>query len=171
MQKTTNTLYSTGFFRVTDRKARLGGREHTYFVIDNADVVAILPITADNRLILERQFRPAISANIYEIPAGHIEKNEKPRHAALRELEEETGFIAGTLKKIALLYGSPGILNERMHIYIASDLRKGRKNLDPGEEIKLKRVSRDTAMRMIRNGAIRDAKTMAALLFYQSMLR
>ncbi len=167
MTKTKKAMikYSNNYFKVLERAVTINNMSHNYFSVDKADVVAIIPITNDGKIILERQFRPAINKNIYEIPAGNIEVGETPRHAALRELEEETGYCAGKLIYIAKIYGSPGILNETQHLFLAKMLRKGERHLDLEEDIKIKAVSKRLAMKMILDKEINDAKTMAAILY------
>ncbi len=157
--------YSNNFFKVLERSVNLNNMNHNYFSVDKADVVVIIPITNDGKIILERQFRPAINKSIYEVPAGNIEEGETPQNAALRELKEETGYRAGKLIYLAKIYGSPGILSETQHLFLATRLRKGERHLDPTEDIKIKAVSKSVAMNMILNKKINDAKTMVAILY------
>ncbi len=165
-QATKGMVYSNRFFSVFESSVSVRGSRHKYFSIKKANAIAVLPVTADGSFILERQFRPAIDEKIYEIPAGHIEKGETPRHAALRELEEETGYRAGKIIEILQMYTSPGVLDEKIHIFVATMLRSGSKNLDPMEEIELKVVSEASALAMIQKNEILDAKTITAILSY-----
>jgi ADP-ribose pyrophosphatase len=164
-------FYSSGFFTVKRVRSSINGKKHSFFMVDKRSIAAILPVKGDGRIVLERQFRPPIGAYIYEIPAGHIDGKEKPSIAARRELEEETGYRAKRIKKLTVLYSSPGILNERIHLYLATGLGKGKRHLDPDESIALKVVSLDKALQMMKHGEIIDAKTVAAILYYKALLR
>ncbi len=170
MVKTKGTIkYSNSFFSVLEGTILVNKSIHKYFSINKADTVAILPIDSRGRIILEHQFRPAINRWVYEIPAGHINKGETPRHAALRELEEETGYCAGKLVYMTKIYCSPGLLNEKQHLFLASKLKRGELHLDPMENIKIKAVSISEAEEMIVDKRINDAKTIAAILYAKAL--
>lgn len=139
-------------------------------VIIESNTVAILPITRKGYMLLEIQYRPAVGKTIFEVPAGHIERNETPIHAAKRELEEETGFRAGKLKQLTHFYPSPGILSKNEYVFIATNLSKGKTSFDKDEDIATKEVSIDLALRYIRSGKIVDAKTMIAVLYYKRFI-
>lgn len=162
------TKYSNSFFSVLEGTTIVNKSIHAYFSINKANTVAILPIDSKGRIILERQFRPAINADIFEIPAGHIDKGETPRQAALRELEEETGYCAGKIVYMTKIYCSPGLLNEIQYIFLASSLKKGERHLDPMEDIKIKAVSVSEAEKMILHKKINDAKTITAILYLKA---
>lgn len=162
------TKYSNSFFSVLEGTTIVNKSPHTYFSINKADTVAILPIDSKGRIILECQFRPAINTVIYEIPAGHIDKGETPHHAALRELEEETGYRAGTLVYMTKIYCSPGLLNEKQYLFLASKLKIGERHLDPMENIKTKAVTVSEAEKMIVHKKINDAKTITAILYLKA---
>jgi len=98
--------------------------------------VGILPVIEKNKIILIKQYRTAAKRELWEIPAGFLKKNEKPKAGAKRELKEETGFSAKKLEKIAEFYFSPGYLRECMYLFRATGLKKGKQMLDEGEMIK-----------------------------------
>ena len=127
--------------------------------------VVIVPFVNKSRIFLLRQFRYAAKGNLWEIPAGTIEKNEKPILCARRELEEETGFKASRWNFLTRFYPAPGISDEVMSLFSASGLSQGRKNLDHDEWIEHNEVSLSQALRMIRSGRIQDAKTIAGILW------
>jgi ADP-ribose pyrophosphatase len=134
-------------------------------VIEHNGSVVIIPLK-NNKIILERQFRPVINKWAYELPAGSIEKGETAEECARRELVEETGYFPKKLKKIFSSYPSIGYSTELQHFFVATELKKvGRKPL-LHEVIKLKEVSIEEAVDMIKKHKIIDGKTIQALLFF-----
>jgi ADP-ribose pyrophosphatase len=129
------------------------------------------PTADDPRVILIRQFRHAADGYIWEIPAGRLDSGEPPETCAHRELEEEAGARATTLEYLTTIYTTPGFTDERIHLFMASDLVRvaPRREADEFMEVQERRWS--DVMGMIRNGEIKDGKTLIALLFVQSFRR
>ena len=117
----------------------------------------------EGKVALVRQFRYAYQEELLEIPAGKLEKGEDPALAAKRELEEETGLVAGELKPLFTLYPTPGYTNEKIYIYEASGVTAGRQHLDEGEFLNVVFLPVEEVARMIEKGEIRDAKTIVAV--------
>jgi ADP-ribose pyrophosphatase len=140
-------------------------------VIDHPGAVAILPFVDKKNILLLRQFRYTVKGNLWEIPAGTLEKNEKPLSCAKREIEEETGFRARRWRHLTTFFTAPGITNEKMFLYKAWDLALGVKNLDADEYIEHKTVPLSKALQMIEKGLIRDAKTIVGILWASSALK
>ena len=142
-------------------------------VIDHPGSVVIIPLLnkKNNEIILIKQFRYAINKNIFELPAGTLKKNETPYACAKRELEEETGYKAKKIKKITEFYPSPGIMTEKMHLFVAYDLSQTTQKPDIDEKIKVVKLKLKDALKMIFKGKIKDAKTIAGLLILKSYLR
>jgi ADP-ribose pyrophosphatase len=132
-------------------------------VVEHNGGVAIVAMK-DNKIILVKQFRKPYEEVLLEIPAGKLEKNEEPYECAIRELEEETGFIPQDLKLLNIVYTSPGFANEKIHIYYCCKLIEGRVNPDEDENIEVEYYSVDEAEGMIASGQIRDAKTIIGIL-------
>lgn len=118
----------------------------------------------DGKVVLVRQYRYAYGEELLEIPAGKLNAGEDPMEAARRELEEETGLLAEQMKLLFTLYPSPGYTNEKIYIYRADSVKKGRQHLDEGEFLNVVYLSLEEAAEMVKKGEIRDAKTVAALL-------
>ncbi len=135
-------------------------------IVRHPGAVAILPLVDEDRICLLRSFRSAVGEELIEIPAGTLEPGEDPQHTAARELAEETGYRAGRLQLLTSFFTSPGILDERMYLFLATTLEAGSQQLDPGEQIETFLATWDEALAMIGDGRIHDAKTLAALLYY-----
>lgn len=132
-------------------------------VVRHPGAAAIVPLKDDYTVILIRQYRLAAGGYIYEIPAGKLQPGEDPAHCATRELEEEIGYRAGHLDKIATFFTAPGFTDEVMHLYVARNLVPGAQDLDSDEVLEIVEISLEKAMAHIRDGTIRDAKTIIGL--------
>jgi len=140
-------------------------------VVRHPGAVTILPLLSDGQICLIRNLRVAVDETLIELPAGTREQDEPQLETARRELIEETGYRAGQIEKLTDFYLSPGILDERMHLYLATELSAGDADREVGEEIANLVVSFDAALDMIGDGRIRDAKTIVGLLYYQRYCR
>ncbi|MFT3788748.1 MAG: NUDIX hydrolase [Tepidisphaeraceae bacterium] len=138
-------------------------------VIVHGGSVVILPLLSETEILLIRNYRYAVRKYLLELPAGTLEKGEDPTNCAGRELQEETGYLAGRIKSLGHFYASPGITSEKMYAFAAYDLQKTVQNLDEGEEIEVVPTKIDDALAMIRTGEIEDGKTIAALLMWRTM--
>jgi ADP-ribose pyrophosphatase len=128
--------------------------------------VVILPFLDEQTLLLIRNYRHAIGQYLIELPAGTMNKGEPPINTAGRELLEETGYLAHRMQPIMSFFASPGILSEKLHVFAAYSLERRKAQREIGEEIELQPTDYSTAIRMIHDGQIQDAKTIAALLSY-----
>ncbi|MEX0742431.1 MAG: NUDIX hydrolase [Phycisphaeraceae bacterium] len=151
---------------VVDLVGRSGDTLHREIVVHSGAVV-ILALTADEELVLIRNQRFAVGKEIYELPAGTLEAGEDPADCAGRELLEETGYRADTIKQLTSFYTTPGICNERMHAFLATGLHHEGQQLEDGEHITVETIPRKRVLEMIQNGEIEDAKTIAMILFQQ----
>ena len=139
--------------------------------VQHPGAVVILPWFADERVCLIQNFRIAVNQTLWELPAGTLEPNEPPIDTAARELIEETGFAAGRLESLGNFFLSPGILNERMHVFVAHDLAQRTQALELGEEIVTHVMSWANALSLLDWGEIHDAKTIAAMLLWERRLK
>ena len=142
------------------------GQSVTRDVIVHPGAVVILPLLDANRIVMVRNFRHSIQKELLELPAGTCEPSEDPIETAARELMEETGYRAGTLSPLASFYTSPGITDEWMHAYTASDLTRVGQKLDPGEEVMPEICDLAKARRLLATSALQDSKTIAVLGIY-----
>ncbi len=137
--------------------------------IRHPGAVTILPLLDGDRICLILNKRAAVGMTLVELPAGTREPGESSEATAERELREETGFVAGRLRRIHAFYTSPGIMDERMELFEATDLTPGAQALDEGEQIETTVVPLATALEMALDGRIQDAKTMVGLLVYDGL--
>jgi ADP-ribose pyrophosphatase len=129
------------------------------------------PRAADPRVLLIRQFRHAADDVVWEVPAGTLAPGEAPERCARRELEEEAGWTARTIRHLTTVFTTPGFTDERIHLFLAAGLTRVGQRRERDEFITVHEVRWSQVGRMIRRGEIRDAKTLCALLFVQAFLR
>lgn len=142
------------------------GRKVTREAIEHPGSAAIIPFISQDEIILLQQYRYPVKETLYEIPAGTLDKGETFIACAGRELEEETGYRAGALEPLMILYPSPGILSETMHLFKATNLVKTQTNYQMDESIKGSiHVKLSDALEMIQKGIIKDAKTVCSILW------
>ena len=143
-----------------------GGRRAEREIVVHPGASAILPIIEPGKILMVRQYRHPIGEVLLEIPAGTLRPGEDPMACAARELEEETGYRAGKLAHLITIYPTPGYSSEILHIYLARDLRRGVQALEMDENISIVEMSLDQVLDGIRDGRIRDSKTIVAVLYY-----
>lgn len=161
------TLLTTERFHVDQVTQHFpGGQTRKRAIVRHPGAVAIIPLTDNDHVCLIENYRVSVERTLLEIPAGTLEGQATPLETARRELKEETGYEAATIEQIAWFFPSPGILDEKMTIFVAKGLTAGDAEREVGEEIQNRIVSWDEAIGMIFSGQITDAKTIAGLLIY-----
>jgi ADP-ribose pyrophosphatase len=166
------------FSVTTDEVEEPGGVRARRDVIRHSGSIVVLAVEdptragkgAEPRILLERQYRHAAQSMMWELPAGRIDDGETAITAAKRELLEETGYSARQWKRILHFYVSPGFLDETMTIYLARGLRAGVAQPEADEKIAVRFFGLSEAKRMALNGRIRDAKTIAGILWLAQTL-
>ena len=139
--------------------------------IEHPGAAAIIPFLDDSRIVLLKQYRHALKTYIWEIPAGTLDPQEEIISCAKRELIEETGYSASGWQKLGAITPVPGYSDERIHIYLATELQPADQNLDADEVIQVQEVEFKDALDMIGNGTIQDAKSIAGLLMAAAWLK
>lgn len=147
-----------------------GGVRTTREVVTHRGSVVVLPVLPDGRILLVRQYRHATRQFLWELVAGRMEPGETPRQAAARELIEETGYRARSFRVFLDLFPTPGFLEERMYILLAHGLTSGDARPEVDEKIISRAYTYTELKQMIRRGKLRDAKTIAGLLYFFSYL-
>ncbi|EGQ3905821.1 NUDIX hydrolase [Staphylococcus pseudintermedius] len=157
------SIYKGKIIEVEKHKVSLPNNETAYReVVKHNGAVAICALTPDQQVILVKQYRKALEQELLEIPAGKLEPGEDRESAAMRELEEETGYKAKKLTLIGEVYCTPGFSNEKISVYFADNLVEGKVNLDEDEFVEKVLYSLDDVKKAVEARTIEDAKTFIA---------
>jgi ADP-ribose pyrophosphatase len=140
-------------------------------VITHPGSVVVLPVLADGRIVMIRQYRHATRQYMWELVAGRKEPEETPKQGAARELLEETGYRAKRFKVFLDFFPTPGFLEERMYLLLAEGLTAGQAQPEEDEKIEVRPFKLKELKQMIKSGRLRDAKSIAGILFYLTFLR
>lgn len=136
-------------------------------IVHHPGGASAIPVNREGKIALVRQYRFPPQRFCLEIPAGRIDPGDTPLEAARRELEEEVGVRAHRMELVCEFYPTPGYCEERLYIYLATELEETRQHLDRDEEIEVYWVAFDEALELVRRGEIDDAKTIIALLMVE----
>ncbi len=143
------------------------GRTSTWDFIKHNGAVAVVAVREDGKLLMVRQYRNALDRETLEIPAGALEyPEEPPMEAALRELQEETGYVGGKIEHLHTLQTTVAFTNERIEMYLVTDLKPGKQHLDEEESIDVEAYSLQELKQMILESKIQDGKTVCGILTY-----
>lgn len=141
----------------------------TWDFIGHKGAAAVVAVNEEGKLLMVRQYRNALDRETLEIPAGGLNSVEEPTDvAAARELEEETGYKAGKLELLMTIRTTVAFCNEKIDIYVATDLKPSRQNLDEDEFIGVETYSIEELAQMVYDCKIQDGKTVAALMAYKN---
>ncbi len=154
-----------------DKIINAEGHETAREIVEHAACVGIVPVDANGDIFLVKQYRKAVEKELLEIPAGGIDPGEGPDDAARRELQEEIGYIPGHIKMMGGFYTTPGFCTEYLHLYLATDLKPSRLQAEDTAGIVAVSVKPDQISAMISSGEIRDAKSIAGLLYYLEQVK
>ena len=149
-----------------DRVLEPGGVTAIREFVEHPGSVVVLPVLPGRRIVLIRQYRHAAGQYLWELVAGHKEPHEDFLRGAHRELQEETGYTARRIRKLLEVFPSPGLLGEKMVIFLAEGLTKGKARPEDDEKITQRILTLAEAERWIRSGKIRDSKSVAGILYY-----
>jgi len=160
------TIFAGKLLNVMIKKERLPhGYLATFEMIKHPGASLVVPFLTKDKIIMLRQLRPVISSYIYELPAGTLDRNEKPLACARREIIEETGYSAKRFTFLGKIYPVPGYSTERIYLYKAEGLRREEHVPEEDEVIESHVFDRAEIRRLFRGHRITDAKTIAALTF------
>ncbi|PRO66761.1 NUDIX hydrolase [Alkalicoccus urumqiensis] len=171
------TIQSTPIFngsviRVHEDEVTLpNGKTSRRELVKHPGAVAVICVTEEGKLVLVKQYRKALEKAIAEIPAGKLEAGEEPAVCAARELEEETGIRASKMRPLGSFYTSPGFADELVYLFLAEGLSQGTVEADEDEFVERMDVTPGEAAEMVLRQEIHDAKTMYALLLWETKLR
>jgi ADP-ribose pyrophosphatase len=147
------------------------GVETKRAVISHPGSVVVLPVLKDGRIVMIRQYRHAARQYLWELVAGRIDSGESPKKAAGRELIEETGYRAKHLKEFLNVFPTPGFLEERLHIFLATGLTLGEAEPEFDEKIISHAYKPKEVKQMMKDGELIDAKSIAGILYYLTFLK
>ena len=159
------TIYRGRIIRLIREVLEVRRRRIVCETVLHPGAVVIVPMLDDSRLLFIRQYRRAVGRELLELPAGTLEVGERRIACARRELEEETGWRAGRMRRLGQFYAAPGVISEQLTVFLAQGLRRATAKPEADEEITLVILSFQTALRKIRSGAICDAKSIIGVLF------
>jgi ADP-ribose pyrophosphatase len=157
-------VFAGRVFDVTVDTVREEGKTYTREVVHHRGSAVILPAFDDGTITLVRQYRHPAVRYLLECPAGTLNEKEPPEEGAARELEEELGLVAGKMEKLSEFFVSPGFCEEKMWLYLATDLTATAQRLEDDEMIEVVRMPLERALQMITDGEIEDAKTIIGLM-------
>ena len=139
-------------------------------VIEHNGGACVAALTPKNELLMVRQYRYAAQQEMWEIPAGKLEKGEDPALCAARELEEEAGYTAKELVPLGYFFPTPAYCQEKIYMYYAKELTPSKQHLDDDEFLEVAAIPFEKAMEMVENGEIIDGKTQLAILKVKALL-
>ena len=140
------------------------GHLATREIVEHSPTICVVPVDDQRNVVMVRQYRKPAEAELLEVPAGGMEADEAPEEAVLRELQEEIGFTAGTLRLLSSFWIAPGWATEYMYAYLATDLKPASLSPDDDENITVARVPLEEVVGLIETGEIKDVKSIASLL-------
>lgn len=163
---TTESIFKGLVFEVDrDRLREANGLEIVREVVRHKGGAGALPVFDDGRVALVRQYRHPTGGDLLEIPAGKLEAGETPLECAAREVEQEIGWRAGRIEKLCEFYTTPGFCEEKLYVYLATELQPSTQQLDEDEFVEVVYLPLSEAVQMALRGEIEDSKTLIALLW------
>jgi len=160
----TKEIFSGRVFDVTVDTIREGDKTYQREVVHHPGSAVIVPVFPDGTVALVRQYRHPALRYLLEIPAGTLKREEVPEDGAARELEEELGVVAGRMEKLSEFFVSPGFCEEKMWVYLATELSETKQQLEEDEILEVVRIPFSQALSMITTGEIEDAKTIIGVM-------
>jgi ADP-ribose pyrophosphatase len=170
--KNQTLIHNGRVFNVFQETVKLpNGAEFNLDVLRHPGAAAIVPLTRNHNVIMLEQYRHSVGGTIWEIPAGTLDSGEIPLSCAQRELTEETGYTASTWQKLGEIIPVPGYSDERIQIFLATELTLSVQNLDSDEVIMVREIAFTETLKMISRGNIQDAKTICGLFMADAWLK
>jgi ADP-ribose pyrophosphatase len=165
-------LHQSRVFKLVEEKITLPNQVTTSMTfVQHPGAAAMVPMADHLEVILIKQYRHALRDTIWEIPAGTLDPRENPLDCAKRELVEEIGYSADTWQELTCITPVPGYSDERIHIFLASDLLPAEQNLDKDELLDVHHLRLEAALDMVQRGDIRDGKTIVGLMLADEWLQ
>ncbi|MDE1869826.1 MAG: NUDIX hydrolase [Candidatus Micrarchaeota archaeon] len=164
-------IYKDKFLTIKERTITVRGKRLKMHRYEQDDVVVILPLVKKGVFLLERQFRHGIDKYLLEFPAGHMEKGENAKFAAIREFEEETGYKPRKIRHLFSELSNPAVSKRQFHYFLAEDLVKaGKKHFDDYEILETLEMPDAKLWKLIGQNKLKDPKTIAGYLYYKNFV-
>lgn len=163
-------IYHGSIFDVSTYTIREGEQTYKREVVHHPGGAGVVAVFDDGTIALVKQYRHPTVRYLLEIPAGKLSPPERPEDCAARELEEEIGVRAGRMEKLAEFFTTPGFCEEKLWVYLATELEETAQNLEGDEQLEVLRVSFERAFEMIADGEIEDAKTIIGIMMAPARL-
>lgn len=164
------TVYDGKLLKVIREVVRLpNGKERPREIVEHPGAVALVPVDKEGKVILVRQYRRAAGEVLLEIPAGTREPNEDAETCARRELQEETGYEADKIESLPGFYSAPGFSTEYLYCYLMTELKESPGQAEEDENIEIEHYSAEQALQAIRQGEIKDAKSICGILLWLTL--
>lgn len=158
-------IYRGRTFDVEVDQVRLpNGKEVEMEIVRHRGAAAVIPLLDDGTVIFVRQYRYATGGWLLEIPAGKLDGGESPEACARREVEEEVGYRAGKLEPLGWIWATPGFADEKIHLFLATDLAPAQQGLEEDEVLHIERMPLQDAIALAARGDFHDSKSICALL-------
>lgn len=169
-QLSSRSVYQGKLLHVREDRVELpNGQQATREYIEHPGAVVVIPLLANGEVVMERQFRYPLRRDVYELPAGKIDRGEPPLACGQRELLEETGYIAKQWRFVATIHPCIGYSDESMSLYLAEDLLLGEHNRDGDEFLEIFSMPLADALEWVRSGRITDVKTVIGLFWAEKI--
>ncbi|MFN2461490.1 MAG: NUDIX hydrolase [Candidatus Velthaea sp.] len=149
--------------RVDEVRTETG--DHSYEVVEHRGAVVVIVRPTPDTMVLVRQYRHALMRHTWEACAGTIDAGEQPRDAALRELREETGYRARSIRRLWSAFSAPGFCDELLHFFVTDDVEPGETDFDAGEDIEMRTFDLAELRELVQTDQLRDSKTQIAVLW------
>jgi len=165
------TIYRGRIIRLVRETLSVRGHRIVRETVQHPGAVVVVPLMDRSRILFVRQYRRAVDRELLELPAGTLEPGERREVCARRELEEETGWRAHSMRRIGQFYAAPGFLSEQLTVFLAQGLTRGQVKPESDEILRPAVLTFGEAIAKIRSGAMCDAKTIIGVLFAKRMLK
>lgn len=164
------SVFKCSFMELVKQQVKLpDGNEVERDIVKHSHGVCVIAFNENGNILMVEQFRKPFDRVFLELPAGKVDQGENLEEAALRELKEETGYSTNKVTYLGKIAPSPGFCDEVVHLYKAHELKKGETNFDDDEFLNLKEYPLEEVKKMIIEGRIIDAKTIACLFFNENI--
>ena len=165
------TIYEGKIINLKKKKVTVKSGESYREIIEHSGGAVIIAVTDDRKMVMIRQFRKPADKVMFEVPAGKIDPGEDPMEAAVRELKEETGYTASSVRYLTRFYPTVGYSEEVLYLYLMEGLTPGDTDFDENEAIDMEEWSIDDLHEMVMRGEIDDAKTIIAIEYAHQLVK